>query len=209
MHRSLLLHIAMLLTASESVGCCLLSKFTISPSFQSHHPPRCLTFSRRCPTSGRFYYGNTYILSTHMQVYHPSGMKVSYTPIWWVSVPSSRTTVCLDLTMRRAFLQTNCWLGHFATSMPWSAYRILGNHLTNMIQYLLILICRRENTVLRGELFERSEDKPPRLTVGKNVYVIPNALVADQFKPGPPKSTETSQSSCASAHSEFKIYYSQ
>ena len=52
---------------------------------------------------------------------------------------------------------------------------------------------RRENTVLRGQLFERYDDDPSTLSVSRNVYVIPNALVADQFKPSPPKSTETSK----------------
>ena len=41
----------------------------------------------------------------------------------------------------------------------------------------------RENTVLRGQLFERSEEDPNILQVRQNLYVIPNALVAEQFKP--------------------------
>lgn len=44
---------------------------------------------------------------------------------------------------------------------------------------------RRENTVLRGELFERTENDPVGLSVSRNVYVIPNAFVAAQFKPSP------------------------
>jgi phosphatidylinositol glycan class A protein len=51
----------------------------------------------------------------------------------------------------------------------------------------------RENTVLRGELFERNEGDPSGLSVRRNVYVIPNALVADQFKPCPLKSSNTSK----------------
>lgn len=51
----------------------------------------------------------------------------------------------------------------------------------------------RENTVLRGELFERNDDDPSGLSVRQNVYVIPNALVADQFKPCPPKSDDISE----------------
>lgn len=53
-------------------------------------------------------------------------------------------------------------------------------------------ICSRENTVLRGELFEPSEDDPSKLSVRSNVYVIPNALVAEQFQPGKPEPSETS-----------------
>ena len=51
----------------------------------------------------------------------------------------------------------------------------------------------RENTVLRGELFERNEGDPSGLSVRRNVYVIPNALVADQFKPCPLTSSNTSK----------------
>ena len=52
---------------------------------------------------------------------------------------------------------------------------------------------RRENTVLRGQLYERDDSDPSKLTVRKNVSVIPNALVADQFKPHPPKLSGTSK----------------
>ena len=51
----------------------------------------------------------------------------------------------------------------------------------------------RENTVLRGELFERSEENPSIPSVNSNVYVIPNAIVAERFQPGPPQSTNTSK----------------
>ena len=44
---------------------------------------------------------------------------------------------------------------------------------------------RRENTVLRGQLFEKTEEDPSKLSVSPNVYVIPNALVPDQFMPSP------------------------
>jgi phosphatidylinositol N-acetylglucosaminyltransferase subunit A len=44
---------------------------------------------------------------------------------------------------------------------------------------------RRENTVLRGQLFEPSEMSSTTLSVNANVYVIPNALVAEQFQPLP------------------------
>jgi hypothetical protein len=54
--------------------------------------------------------------------------------------------------------------------------------------------CRRENTVLRGQLLEKSEKDPSVLSVRQNVYVIPNAIVAEQFKPAPVQNTsDTSQ----------------
>lgn len=43
----------------------------------------------------------------------------------------------------------------------------------------------RENTVLRGELYETDDTNPhsKRIVVNPNVYVIPNSLVADKFRP--------------------------
>ena len=58
---------------------------------------------------------------------------------------------------------------------------------------LYTTICSRENTVLRGQLFERSEEDPNILQVRQNLYVIPNALVAEQFKPSVLPSTDTSK----------------
>ena len=49
-----------------------------------------------------------------------------------------------------------------------------------------IHIHSRENTVLRGQLFERSDEDPNVLEVRKSVYVIPSALIAEQFTPCPP-----------------------
>lgn len=40
--------------------------------------------------------------------------------------------------------------------------------------------------MLRAHLFEEPVDAKGPLTVKKNVYVIPNAIVAAQFKPAPP-----------------------
>ena len=56
-------------------------------------------------------------------------------------------------------------------------------------------ISRRENTVLRGQLYERSEKDPKVPEVRKSVYVIPNALVAEHFKPNvqPPTDISTCQ----------------
>jgi phosphatidylinositol glycan class A protein len=56
-------------------------------------------------------------------------------------------------------------------------------------------VVRRENTVLRGQLFEPAVSHTPSaaLSVNPNVYVIPNALVPDQFKPlDTPMSSDTS-----------------
>ncbi|KAG6331829.1 hypothetical protein ID866_7259 [Astraeus odoratus] len=50
----------------------------------------------------------------------------------------------------------------------------------------------RENTVLRGQLFEQSEDDSSVSIVRPSVYTIPNALVAEQFTPSPqPQQLET------------------
>jgi len=51
---------------------------------------------------------------------------------------------------------------------------------------------RRENTVLRGQLYERSEKDPKVPEVRKSVYVIPNALVAEQFRPRVKPTTDIS-----------------
>ncbi|KAK7059722.1 phosphatidylinositol N-acetylglucosaminyltransferase subunit A [Favolaschia claudopus] len=49
----------------------------------------------------------------------------------------------------------------------------------------------RENTALRGGLYDITESDPPDFRVHENVYVIPNALIPERFKPSPPKSSET------------------
>uniref|UniRef100_A0A0W0FI47 phosphatidylinositol N-acetylglucosaminyltransferase n=1 Tax=Moniliophthora roreri TaxID=221103 RepID=A0A0W0FI47_MONRR len=63
--------------------------------------------------------------------------------------------------------------------------KLLVGTLKNVDAVICVSHTGRENTVLRGELFEKSEDVPPKLTVWDNVYVIPNALVAERFQPGP------------------------
>jgi len=53
----------------------------------------------------------------------------------------------------------------------------------------------RENTVLRGQLFEPSDGDPSVSVVRPSVYTIPNALVAEQFTPSSqPQPSETSES---------------
>ncbi len=46
--------------------------------------------------------------------------------------------------------------------------------------------------MLRGQLFEKDNDDPTKLSVRRSVYVIPNAIVAEQFKPRPSESSEIS-----------------
>lgn len=58
---------------------------------------------------------------------------------------------------------------------------------------------RRENTVLRGQLFEKDEENPSEIIVRRSVYVIPNALVAEQFQPHPLPLADTSK------HDLFKL----
>ncbi|KAG7097712.1 hypothetical protein E1B28_005036 [Marasmius oreades] len=69
--------------------------------------------------------------------------------------------------------------------------KLLVGTLKNVDAVICVSHTSRENTVLRGELFEQSDDNPPRLIVRKNVYVIPNALVAERFQPGHPLSSDT------------------
>ncbi|PPQ72390.1 hypothetical protein CVT26_006750 [Gymnopilus dilepis] len=69
--------------------------------------------------------------------------------------------------------------------------KLLGKSLVLQGLPCLDIIYRRENTVLRGQLFDPSELDPSMPEVRKNVYVIPNALVAEQFKPNPPPPSET------------------
>ncbi|KAF8632173.1 hypothetical protein AX17_004914, partial [Amanita inopinata Kibby_2008] len=76
------------------------------------------------------------------------------------------------------------------------AASILTNKLlVGTLKHVDAVICvshtGRENTVLRGKLFERDESDPSTLAVRKNIYVIPNALVAGQFKPCPPEPSDT------------------
>ncbi|KAG5635366.1 hypothetical protein H0H81_011541 [Sphagnurus paluster] len=68
--------------------------------------------------------------------------------------------------------------------------KLLAGTLRNVDAVICVSHTGRENTVLRGELFERDPVNPSELSVRQSVYVIPNALVADEFKPGPPKSTD-------------------
>ncbi|KIY73693.1 glycosyltransferase family 4 protein [Cylindrobasidium torrendii FP15055 ss-10] len=48
----------------------------------------------------------------------------------------------------------------------------------------------RENTVLRGELYDVAEDGET-WTIRNHVYVIPNALIPQHFQPGPQSNSDT------------------
>ncbi|KAK0449676.1 glycosyltransferase family 4 protein [Desarmillaria tabescens] len=63
--------------------------------------------------------------------------------------------------------------------------KLLAGTLRNVDAIICVSHTGRENTVLRGELFDESG------RVRENVYVIPNALVPGNFQPGPPKSRDT------------------
>ncbi|KAF8880060.1 glycosyltransferase family 4 protein [Infundibulicybe gibba] len=74
--------------------------------------------------------------------------------------------------------------------------KLLAGTLRNVDAVICVSNTGRENTVLRGQLFEHYNDDDTTnttstLSVRRNVYVIPNALVADQFKPAPPPSQDT------------------
>ncbi|KAF8156841.1 glycosyltransferase family 4 protein [Crassisporium funariophilum] len=71
--------------------------------------------------------------------------------------------------------------------------KLMVGTLKNVDAIICVSHTGRENTVLRGQLFERSEEDPNQLEVRRNLYVIPNALVAEQFKPfvQPPTDTIT------------------
>ncbi|KAJ7255372.1 glycosyltransferase family 4 protein [Mycena rebaudengoi] len=69
--------------------------------------------------------------------------------------------------------------------------KLMAGSLKNVDAVICVSHTGRENTVLRGELFERYEEDPDVLSVRRSVYVIPNALVPDRFRPSPPISIDT------------------
>ncbi|KAJ7089209.1 transferase [Mycena belliarum] len=68
--------------------------------------------------------------------------------------------------------------------------KLMAGTLKNVDAVICVSHTGRENTVLRGELFERYEEDPDVLSVRRSVYVIPNSLVPEQFQPSPPKSSD-------------------
>ncbi|KDR68367.1 hypothetical protein GALMADRAFT_78672 [Galerina marginata CBS 339.88] len=69
--------------------------------------------------------------------------------------------------------------------------KLLAGTLKNVDAVICVSHTGRENTVLRGQLFERSESDSKIPEARKNVYVIPNALIAEQFKPSARPPTDT------------------
>ncbi|KDR68355.1 hypothetical protein GALMADRAFT_256998 [Galerina marginata CBS 339.88] len=69
--------------------------------------------------------------------------------------------------------------------------KLMVGTLKNVDAVICVSHTGRENTVLRGQLFEPSKDDPKVLEVRKSVYAIPNALVAEQFKPSVQPPTDT------------------
>ncbi|KAJ7016575.1 transferase [Mycena alexandri] len=68
--------------------------------------------------------------------------------------------------------------------------KLMAGSLKNVDAVICVSHTGRENTVLRGELFEKSDTDPPGLSVRDSVYVIPNALVPERFQPSPPPPSE-------------------
>ncbi|TFK41447.1 glycosyltransferase family 4 protein [Crucibulum laeve] len=69
--------------------------------------------------------------------------------------------------------------------------KLMVGTLKNVDAVICVSHTGRENTVLRGELFEKDEEDPSRVIVRDSIYVIPNALVAEQFTPCPLQPSET------------------
>ncbi|KAJ8501740.1 hypothetical protein ONZ45_g12030 [Pleurotus djamor] len=62
--------------------------------------------------------------------------------------------------------------------------KLLAGTLRNVDAVICVSHTGRENTVLRGQLYEHDDQAHPRrMIVNRNVYVIPNALVGERFKP--------------------------
>ncbi|KAF8217720.1 glycosyltransferase family 4 protein [Mycena galopus ATCC 62051] len=68
--------------------------------------------------------------------------------------------------------------------------KLMAGTLKNVDAVICVSHTGRENTVLRGELLEKSDTDPSGISVRDSVYVIPNALIPERFQPSPPKSTD-------------------
>ncbi|KAJ7718692.1 glycosyltransferase family 4 protein [Mycena maculata] len=66
--------------------------------------------------------------------------------------------------------------------------KLMAGTLKNVDAVICVSHTGRENTVLRGELFEKYDGKT---SVRNSVYVIPNALVPERFQPCPPEPSDT------------------
>ncbi|KAH9477452.1 Phosphatidylinositol N-acetylglucosaminyltransferase gpi3 subunit [Psilocybe cubensis] len=69
--------------------------------------------------------------------------------------------------------------------------KLMVGTLKNVDAVICVSHTGRENTVLRGQLFERNPEDPEVLQLRKSVYVIPNSIVAQQFQPSIQKRNET------------------
>ncbi|KAF9001822.1 UDP-Glycosyltransferase/glycogen phosphorylase [Hymenopellis radicata] len=79
----------------------------------------------------------------------------------------------------------------FADAVSILKNKLMAGTMRNVDAVICVSHTGRENTVLRGELFDESEDGKT-MVVRDNVYVIPHALVSANFQPGPPKPTDIS-----------------
>ncbi|KAF9057182.1 glycosyltransferase family 4 protein [Panaeolus papilionaceus] len=68
--------------------------------------------------------------------------------------------------------------------------KLMVGTLKNVDAVICVSHTGRENTVLRGQLFERNAEEPNMLELRKSVYVIPNSLIPEQFKPSPKPPSE-------------------
>ncbi|KIJ99092.1 glycosyltransferase family 4 protein [Laccaria amethystina LaAM-08-1] len=69
--------------------------------------------------------------------------------------------------------------------------KLMVGTLKNVDAVICVSHTGRENTVLRGQLFDRDSEDPSKLAVRSNIYVIPNAIVAEHFKPCPQPPSDT------------------
>ncbi|KAG2003552.1 transferase [Coprinopsis cinerea AmutBmut pab1-1] len=69
--------------------------------------------------------------------------------------------------------------------------KLLVGNLRNVDAVICVSHTGRENTVLRAQLFEADKNDHTKLAMRRNVYVIPNALVAEKFRPCPPPPSNT------------------
>ena len=69
--------------------------------------------------------------------------------------------------------------------------KLLVGNLLNVDAVICVSHTGRENTVLRAQLFDKDVYDPSKLSMRNNVYVIPNALVVERFKPNPPPPSDT------------------
>ncbi len=173
-------HTAIHLIASVFIGSFLRWKCIIFLSYQLL-PLRCLP--NFFPTSGRFSFGSTFMSSLRVPVYPLSATKEFCILVYLASERCSLTTACLaSKTLRVSDKQAlsgdaeECRRSHLCIS-----YWV---RISTFYLLVVLTICRRESTILWGELFDKSG------RVRDKVYVIPNALVPEHFQPGTLKTSD-------------------